>query len=139
MTMASAFELLLLFVLGCGLEFVVFSRGEWDRYSPAIAQLYTTALLSTSFLLKLCGYSWTRSFIETAAFSSTLLCGLFLSMILYRTVFHNLKGFPGPFSARLTAFWAVKKSIPRLQFYRTVQKLHEELGDFVRIRKRRSV
>jgi tryprostatin B 6-hydroxylase len=70
---------------------------------------------------------------------ASLLAGLFTSMITYRLFFHPLKSFAGPIGARVSAFWITKQNIPDMTFYRKLPKLHDQYGDFVRIRELLSV
>lgn len=60
------------------------------------------------------------------------LAGLWGSILLYRAFFHRLRGFPGPFAARLSQFyhlWCVR----RFDRYRWLDGLHKKYGPVVRI------
>lgn len=59
--------------------------------------------------------------------------GLFFSIALYRTYFHRLHNFPGPFCAKVTKFWAFRQAAKTVQWNETVRGLHRQFGDFVRI------
>lgn len=80
-------------------------------------------------------------YIDTTVYSSTplesighLTCfalSLATSMLVYRTFFHRLRRFPGPFVARLSKFHAVYLS-RNFQYNLELQKQHEKYGDIVR-------
>jgi tryprostatin B 6-hydroxylase len=57
---------------------------------------------------------------------------LWLSMGVYRTFFHRLGGYPGPFLARLSQLWRVWKNL-REENYRGLDKLHEIYGEYARV------
>ncbi|KAH8728233.1 cytochrome P450 [Phaeosphaeriaceae sp. PMI808] len=125
------------FMLGCFVHVVVFSRNEWDRHSPWIL-LFFCLLSSSTFILFPLGlnYSYLEALLQTNLLGSSLLGGLFSSMLSYRLLFHPLKSFPGPIGARISAFWISKESIPDMKFYHKLHKIHDHYGDFVRIRPR---
>jgi len=74
--------------------------------------------------------------VYSAIWPSTLIVGsytssLFGSMVIYRTVFHPLRSFPGPIPARITKLWHMQNSLS-LPNHLLMEKLHEQYGDFVR-------
>ena len=72
------------------------------------------------------------------AFARALLCassfniGLLSSIGIYRLLFHRCHRFQGPFSAKLTRFYAAKLSAKVVQYYKELAKMHCIYGDFVR-------
>ncbi|KAL8747752.1 MAG: hypothetical protein Q9190_000410 [Brigantiaea leucoxantha] len=56
---------------------------------------------------------------------------LFTSVTIYRTIFHKLNSFQGPFLAKVTKFWNVAKAMHSTN-YRLMDDLHRQYGDFVR-------
>ncbi|KIW88830.1 uncharacterized protein Z519_10314 [Cladophialophora bantiana CBS 173.52] len=70
-----------------------------------------------------------RLFIVDGAF----LVGVYGSIAIYRLFFHRLRKFPGPWGAKLSRFWALKRSMKKVQFNYEVEALHKQYGDFVRI------
>ncbi|KAL4926701.1 uncharacterized protein BDV17DRAFT_149951 [Aspergillus undulatus] len=77
------------------------------------------------------GFFWSY----TVAFLawSSLVVSLWTSILVYRAFFHPLKDFPGPFGARLSKFWSLTKVLQtNIRWYRTLNALHEQYGDFVR-------
>ncbi|KAF1364560.1 benzoate 4-monooxygenase [Lizonia empirigonia] len=127
----------LAFFGGSFLHILLFSRGEWDRYAPVVVLAFI--LLCTTFfiaLVLLTDCSITCSIVETCSTSFTLLCGLFISPIGYRLLFHPLQSFTGPFTARVSTIWVFRESWPDLRLYVKLRKIHDRYGDFVRIRPR---
>lgn len=126
----------LAFFGGSFLHILLFSKGEWDRHAPAV--VLACILLCTAFfiaLVLLTDCSITRSIVETCSTTFTLLCGLFISLIGYRLLFHPLQSFPGPFTARMSTIWVFRESWPDLRLYVKLRKIHDRYGDFVRISK----
>lgn len=127
---------LLSFVSGVSSEVLLFSRGEWDRYAPTILKSLTLSALGSFCLLwKGLGLSLIAALRETTLLGAVFLLGLFSSMAIYRLFFHPLRAFPGPVAARLSALWVFKESCPDLRFYVKLRQLHNQYGDFIRIRK----
>ncbi|KAH7389842.1 cytochrome P450 [Pyrenochaeta sp. MPI-SDFR-AT-0127] len=125
------------FLIGILLEFLLFSRNEWDRRAPRIVLSFSLAFAGSFATIRVgCGHSYTKSFLETCFLGCSLLSGLFSSIAIYRLLLHPLRSIPGPFAARISAFWIIKESVPDLMFYVKLRKLHDRYGDFVRIRPR---
>lgn len=78
------------------------------------------------------GFSWQYAAIQTTAVTGTFLAGVFSSMLIYRASFHRLRRFPGPFGAKLSRFWSCAKAAKNVQYYKEVEKMVEQYGDFVR-------
>ncbi|TFK52931.1 cytochrome P450 [Heliocybe sulcata] len=116
---------------------LLFIRGEWDRY---VARLFHASIcvpgLIYIVLLVLSSQPALGCLNTTFILNSGYYVGLFSSMLAYRAFFHRLRTFPGPFGARLTSFWSLQKQAPDMKWYKHVQSLHAEYGDFVRIRPR---
>ncbi|KAF2146894.1 uncharacterized protein K452DRAFT_242083 [Aplosporella prunicola CBS 121167] len=115
----------------------LFVHGEWERYAERLAM---TALFGPPVLLAglafIQGLSMFWALIITIEMTTGFYVGLYGSMAIYRLFFHSLRSFPGPVRARLTSFWSMRESVQDFKWYLKVQKLHEEYGDFVRIRPR---
>lgn len=124
------------FLCGGLLHILLFARGEWDRYAPNVVMAYSLlcTALSAAFSLST-GHSFMQSVLETCRTSLALLAGLYVSMIVYRLLFHPLKSFPGPLAARISSFWVFWENWPRLGLYIKLRQLHDSHGDFVRISK----
>ncbi|TFK52930.1 hypothetical protein OE88DRAFT_1316757 [Heliocybe sulcata] len=133
----TASPLLAASTLGILSHWLLFVRGEWNRY---VTQLFWTSISLPALvylsLLVISGQSWLTGIHVTLKLCLGYYAGLFASMLLYRAFFHPIRSFPGPFAARLTAFWSLKKQIPVLHWYKNIHELHHQYGDFVRIRRR---
>ncbi|OQU95023.1 hypothetical protein CLAIMM_01292 [Cladophialophora immunda] len=70
-----------------------------------------------------------RVFVVDGAF----LVGVYGSIAIYRLFFHRLRKFPGPWGAKLSRFWALRRSMKKIQFNYEVEALHKQYGDFVRV------
>lgn len=64
---------------------------------------------------------------------SSFLISLTSSILVYRGFFHRCRKFPGPFAARLSSIWTVRKSSGEFKFHENLVDLHREYGDVVRI------
>jgi hypothetical protein len=73
-----------------------------------------------------------RAAILTEQLVGSYFVALWTSIILYRVVFHRLRGFPGPPMARVSKLWHVCKLVPRSDNYILLDKLHKQYGDYVR-------
>jgi hypothetical protein len=78
-------------------------------------------------------YTLQQSLLKSTSLASTFLTTLTISILLHRTFFHRLRRFPGPFWARITKFYAVRKAwiVPRS--YEQTAALHAKYGDIVRV------
>ncbi|KAK2745869.1 hypothetical protein FQN57_003482 [Myotisia sp. PD_48] len=115
----------------------LFVRGEWEKNAPTITAVYTLgSALMFGLLIVARQLPVSDAFATVAVLTASYLTGLFSSIGLYRLFFHPLKKFPGPFAAKLSGFHSVLSSLPNFKFHRHVQLLHQEFGDFVRIRPR---
>jgi energy-converting hydrogenase Eha subunit A len=59
--------------------------------------------------------------------------GVYLSLTVYRLIFHRCGIFPGPIVARLTRFYAAYLNGQKAQFYERLRGMHAVYGDFLRI------
>ncbi len=60
------------------------------------------------------------------------LAGLYGSLVVYRVFFSPLRGFPGPFGARLSNLW-FSGQLSKRDAHKRILRLHQKYGDFVRI------
>jgi cytochrome P450 family 628 len=121
-------------IVGMLSEALVFSKGEWDIRSPTLLKIATVVQIPLAGLLIVLGSSIFESIWNSMLLDFSYLSGLFSAMVVYRLFLHPLKNFPGPLGARATAFWVIKEQVPAFKFYTKLKKIHEEYGDFVRIR-----
>lgn len=72
-------------------------------------------------------------FIAATLVTSLFWVPLWLYIGAYRAFFHPLKGYPGPFGAKLSRWWTVKQNWDSdLHYHRVLQRLQAEYGDYVR-------
>lgn len=130
----SSEELAACFAAGVFLHLTVFRYGEWDAHSFTLLEVaaFVQVVLSL-FAHEVFSESTIDSIQHVMLWAGAASLGLFASMVVYRVVFHRLRRFPGPFLARLSAFYMTFRSFKRGQIYRDVQDLHREYGDYVRV------
>ena len=121
--------------LGVASHLVLYIRGEWERDVLIVAVRYATfAGLMMAYMMEFRQQAFDQSLRMVGTLYASYVAGLFGSICCYRLLLHPLSSFPGPFGAKLTAFWSVGSSVPGLKFHEKVQALHRTYGDFVRIR-----
>lgn len=127
------------FAAGILLHTTVFSRHfEWDRHAPNILTFACATFTTTLVIIAISGdVSIKLSVAFTSAVAACFLGGFLCSMIIYRLFLHPVKSFPGPTAARVTSLWVIKQNVPDLKLYIKLRSLHDQYGDFVRIRKSR--
>jgi hypothetical protein len=121
-------------ILGLSTHFV-FAQGEPDYQAYLYVTGWFFSYLSLSYLLFATGSVPTLSI----AFSDVF--GLFkiyfgtilTSIIIYRAFFHRLRHYPGPFMARITNFYNVAITTPKVRYFIEVEKIHKKYGDYVRL------
>lgn len=107
---------------------------EVDQYAAKFIFAYLislAALVLDSHLSS--GLTLSESLVRTTIIATRFNLGLFGSILIYRACFHRLHSFPGPLPAKLTRFYALKVSAIVAQKHLTVDKVHDEYGDFVRV------
>lgn len=62
-----------------------------------------------------------------------LFTGLFGNILVYRLFFHRLRNVPGPIAARVSRHYAAYHTVKDAQMHYTIQRLHQQYGDVVRI------
>jgi hypothetical protein len=106
-------------------------RLEIDYRIWRLLSLYAVSLVSLTAAwaktLSL-GESIGRATLASFAFN----IGLFLSIGIYRLFFHRLRHFPGPIGAKLSRLYATLLASRNIQYYKEVENLHRQYGDFVR-------
>lgn len=127
-------ELIACFAAGVFLHLTVFRFGEWDAHSLTLLEVAALcqAVLSL-FAHKAFSESVIGSLQHVTYWACAAAAGLFSSMVVYRTLFHRLRHFPGPFAARLSTFYMTIVNYRSGQVYRDIQALHRKYGDYVRV------
>ncbi|KAK2785655.1 hypothetical protein FQN52_008343 [Onygenales sp. PD_12] len=125
-------------ILGISSHQLLFKHGEWDRYAPKLGAIFvfTPLLVSPVLTVALTGLSIYETLLIVSAFWTSYFAGLLGSICVYRIWFHPLRAFPGPLARKVTAFTSMKSAITGFKAYLRTGRLHEEYGDFVRIRPR---
>ncbi|KAK2801259.1 hypothetical protein FQN50_007819 [Emmonsiellopsis sp. PD_5] len=125
-------------ILGISSHQQLFKHGEWDRYSPTLGAIFvfTPLLVSPVLTVALTGLSVHKTLLVVSAFWTSYFAGLFGSICVYRIWFHPLRAFPGPLARKVTGFTSMKNAVPGFKAFLRTRRLHEEYGDFVRIRPR---
>ena len=101
-------------------------------YGAIYLQIFTTTFLTAVILFYQQGEPVGKAFTQVTPVAFFYLAGLYTSLITYRSLLHPLNKFPGPFGARISNFW-LSAQLKDGNAFRTVQKLHEKYGDFVRV------
>lgn len=69
---------------------------------------------------------------RVALLSTSFNVAVFLSIGVYRSLFHRLRNFPGPPLAKLTRFYSAYKASQGLKYFKQVGEWNEQYGDFIR-------
>lgn len=85
---------------------LLFIHGEWHEQAPALLRLYAgLAVLVYLVEANVFSYGFVNGIRPAAAVVGAYAGALFGSMIIYRTLFHRLRGFNGPFLARISKLY----------------------------------
>ncbi|KAF5663557.1 cytochrome P450 monooxygenase [Fusarium denticulatum] len=126
------------FASGCLLHILFYRRGERDLLALRILQAYATLPIIVIGLLRVAEFKGWKHGNNLSAASVLFLegahvLGLMTSILCYRTIFHPLNKFPGPFSARISNFYPTYLTTKNAHLYEEVEQLHQQYGDFVRL------
>ena len=122
-------------LLGIASHLGFFIHGEHHLQAPSIFRAYLAIIATLLLALSSSSTTYHEAGMATILIVASYSTALFLSMIIYRTVFHRLHSIPGPFMAKVTKFWNVAKAIDSSN-YRLMDELHRQYGDFVRTGKK---
>lgn len=121
-------------LLGVAIHFLVLRQGEWDL---AVFKILTAAAGGPFALAvwqtALHGVTFSSALRRSYYLGGILICGIYLSMTVYRVWFHRLRRLPGPSLARISSFYITGVVFKRHQEYLELEKLHKQYGDVVRI------
>ena len=109
-----------------------FNRGEHHFYGALYVQVHTAAFVTAVITLYQQGESLGEAVAQVTLVALFYLAGLYTSLIVYRSLFHPLNKFPGPFGASISNLW-LSAQLKDGDAFRKVQKLHKQYGDFVRV------
>ncbi|GFN18246.1 cytochrome P450 [Aspergillus tubingensis] len=77
--------------------------------------------------------STSEIFLRVLFLDGALFTGLFGNIVVYRLFFHRLRNVPGPVAARVSRHYAAYHTVKDAQMHYTIQRLHQQYGDVVRI------
>ncbi|EKG20849.1 Cytochrome P450 [Macrophomina phaseolina MS6] len=120
-------------LLGVISHIAYFNRSEHHLYATRYMQLLLLTYSLGAFLLtRLNDQPLPSALSSMALLTTSYLTGLYASLLTYRAFLHPLNKFPGPLAARLTSLW-LPLHTQRSQAYKTVHRLHQQHGAFVRV------
>lgn len=120
------------FLAGVFMHHSLFIHGEWHLYAPTIVACHAVSffgLLIWQQVLNSGTFSYNLS--KTSVLVVAYLWGLFLSIAVYRILFHRLAAFPGPRLAALSKLWHVWKCRDS-RGHHVLESWHKRYGTFVR-------
>lgn len=121
-------------LIGVSLHALALRKGEWDlAVFKIITAVAAAPLALTLSEISLHGLTFASALWRSCYLVGSLICGIYLSMTVYRVGFHRLNRFPGPFLARLSNFYITRVVCRRHQEFIELEKLHKQYGDVVRI------
>jgi hypothetical protein len=120
--------------LGLTTHFIL-AHGEPDYMMYLWLLTWAFSYISLSYFLVASGSVRTmgEALEDTTSAYAIYFATLFTSMFVYRALFHRLRKFPGPFMARVTKFYNVVLTVPKLRYFEQVEKVHKQYGDYVRL------
>jgi hypothetical protein len=87
--------------------------------------------LSCLYLIYYADFTRLHAILYTTAIFWSFTLSLWSSMFIYRGFFHPLRNFPGPPGAKYAKLWH-SFAAADMKWYKTINKLHEQYGDYVR-------
>ncbi|OBR05375.1 Benzoate 4-monooxygenase cytochrome P450 [Colletotrichum higginsianum IMI 349063] len=133
------------FVIGVLLHQFLFRYGEWDlsakriitrfcfAYAATISAIMSGPVFTSVTIYPIETVGFTEAMKTSTVLFSSLIVGIYSSMMIYRGFFHRLHRFPGPFLARFTNLYITFKIWNKMHLHEDVRKLHEKYGDVVRV------
>jgi len=117
---------------GLASHWLYFNHGEHHLNAPFLACFHVLLSIIT-IVAEIClhGGNYTIAIARSAFIFTCYLGSLFSSILMYRTCFHRLRFFPGPFLAgasKLWHSWKVRDSTNHI----LMGQLYEKYGTFVR-------
>lgn len=128
----STLKILLAALAGFLSHTLLFIRGEWHLQAPVLFRVYAVLAFFLFFLeVTSSGDGVFQSFstymFEVIVYAASLAA----SMVVYRSLFHRLCAYDGPFLARLSKLWHVAQIIDSRNHV-LLSRMHRDYGDFVR-------
>ena len=118
--------------VGVTSHILYFVRGEHHQHTLQFLQIIFYGFFPSSLILGLLLHiNYAQTMKLGAMLIASYLTGLWLSMLVYRSLFHPLHPFPGSRLARLSKFYQFLSGF-RLDAYRRSHEAHQKYGNFVR-------
>jgi len=123
------------FILGIVSHLAYFIHGEHHMlaYQYFLASIMLPTAMATGLVF--CGSNVIEAIKTVLEATTSYALGLFLSILIYRGLFHRLRSFPGPPLAKFTKLWHVWIASKNLRNFEEMDNLHAKYGTFVRIGK----
>jgi tryprostatin B 6-hydroxylase len=120
-------------MIGIASYVVYFNRGEHHQYAARYLIIFAGLVSAgVAFSVLVREKPFNQAVADVFGLAASYLAGLYASLVLYRILLHPLRRFPGPFGARMSAFW-LSTQLGNSDAYRQVQRLHEQYGPYVRV------
>ncbi|KAL3441549.1 cytochrome P450 [Aspergillus insuetus] len=119
-------------VLGAAVQQGIRSIEVDNRLRILLATYLAIALGLFFGYLYLFSLGWFCAAASTMLASFSFNLGLTASTLLYRSFFHRLRRFPGPFLAKVSRLSIAMRSMKRTQYHCDLEEMHRQYGDFVR-------
>lgn len=125
---------LIFFLAGIVSHLVYFNRGEHHMYGARYVQIFIASYMAAVVIVSNLDddASTGRAFDHVSSHVIFYFMGLYASLLIYRVLFSPLRGFPGPYGAKISSFW-FSLQLTNHDAYKKVAELHQKYGDFVRI------
>ena len=124
---------ILMILAGVASHLAYFNHGEHHMYGARYVQIFlASCAMAVVFVNQINNEPITRAISDVLWSAMSYVAGIYASLLVYRTVFSPLRGFPGPFGAKISNFW-FSLQLTSQDAYKKVFKLHEAYGDYVRI------
>lgn len=109
-----------------------FVRGEHHQHALQFIQILFYGFFPSSFILaRLLQIQYAQAMQLGALCIGSYFTALWMSMLIYRSFFHRLNSFPGPWPAKLSKFYQFFMGF-RLDAFRRTHEAHQKYGNFVR-------
>ncbi|KAH8886202.1 cytochrome P450 [Thozetella sp. PMI_491] len=118
-------------IIGIASHLLFWIRGIWDPYASTILGAHLVGYIILSAQQVWQHGTFMHGLATSTAVSISYLASLFISVTVYRLVFHPLRHFPGPFAAKVTkayGIWMARNG----KMHEEHLSLCEKYGDFVR-------
>ncbi|EUC45093.1 hypothetical protein COCMIDRAFT_96502 [Bipolaris oryzae ATCC 44560] len=78
------------------------------------------------------GMIYVFGILKALLFATSFNTALLTTITIYRLVFHRCRKFPGPVAAKVSKFHAAWLAAKNVKYYKDLEKMHAQYGDFVR-------